>query len=131
MTHPSQQNQIQIFSAIGVLVVFLGIIFLTWYALGTKLEANAYTPVQGRTTCRIGKLVRLNKVLRHEHSTTANHFQVIYSDNGRVKSNCSFFSQFSFDQLEVLAQEHKRICVLNDANKNNAVGIFRPSYLSR
>ena len=131
LAHPSQQDQTQIFSAIGILVVFMGIIFLAWYALGSKIEANAYIAVQGRTTCSIGKLVRLNKVLRPEHSTTVNHFQVIYSDQGQVQTNCSFFSQFRFEQLEALALEGKRVCVLYDANKNNAVGIFRPRYHTR
>jgi hypothetical protein len=128
---PAQQNQLRVLSVIVLLLVFVGIIYLAWYTLGRKLEAADYVPLRARATCHIGKLVRLEKVLHSEHSTTVNHFQVIYNDNGQSTSNCSFFSQLPFEKLEELARDRKRVCILYDANKNNAVGIFRPRYLSR
>jgi hypothetical protein len=128
LTNPTPQHQPQIFSAIAILIIFASIIFFAWYALNNRLKDCTYAPAPVKATCHIGKMVGLNKVLQSEHLTHASHFQVVYKENGRLKSASCFFSQFPLEKLQALAQASEAVCILPDANKSNTIGVFRPQY---
>lgn len=110
-------------SSTALLVIFSGIIFLCWLML-----SGAREPMPPIAHCETGKLGTLLSVKRSEHSTTVNHFQVTYTDNGQINSTCTFFSQIPFTDLQKLQTEHAPICIIHDANKTDAVGILRPHF---
>ncbi|MBT4722216.1 hypothetical protein HN958_00745 [Candidatus Falkowbacteria bacterium] len=118
--HPTTSRKPDWPSCFGILVIFtIGICLMGYY-----WPEEPETPVTlTRNYCQIGNLVTLDKA---SMATTDNHLIISYFENGGEKTNRSCFSQIRFNELQKMAEEKSKVCIVYDANEKSAIGLFRP-----